>query len=56
MAEIRAPLYEDKVVDYILELAKVTDKPVSVEELYTDVEGEEGHHQDHDHDHDHSHG
>ena len=52
LAEIRAPLYEDKVVDYILELAKVTDKPVSVEELYADADG--GH--DHNHDHDRSHG
>ncbi len=36
LAEIRAPIFEDKVVDYILELAKVTDKPVTVEELYAD--------------------
>jgi len=54
LAEIRAPLYEDKVVDYILELAKVTDTPVSVEELYTDPEGDHDH--NHDHDHGHSHG
>ena len=27
LAELRAPIFEDKVVDYILELAKVTDKP-----------------------------
>ncbi len=33
MAEIRAPLYEDKVVDFILELAQVTEKKVSREEL-----------------------
>ena len=30
---LRAPIYEDKVVDFILELAKVTDTPVSLEEL-----------------------
>ena len=28
-----APLFEDKVVDYIIELANVSDKPVSAEEL-----------------------
>ena len=31
--QIVAPLYEDKVVDYIIELAQVTEKPVSAEEL-----------------------
>jgi trigger factor len=30
---LRAPIYEDKVVDFILELAQVTDKPVSLKEL-----------------------
>ncbi len=29
----RAPLYEDKVVDFILSKAKVTEKPVTVDEL-----------------------
>lgn len=33
MAEIRAPLYEDKVVDFILELAQVSEKKVSREDL-----------------------
>jgi trigger factor len=33
-AEVRAPIYEDKVVDYIVELAKVTERKVSREELY----------------------
>ena len=32
-AEIRAPLYEEKVVDHIVALVKVTDKTVSKEEL-----------------------
>lgn len=36
LAQLRAPIYEDKVVDYILELANVTDKPVTREELYKD--------------------
>jgi trigger factor len=34
MAEIRSPIYEDKVVDFLLELAKVTEKTVSKDELY----------------------
>ena len=33
LATIRAPLYEEKVVDYIIGKAKVTDKPVSKEDL-----------------------
>jgi trigger factor len=33
LQNIRAPLYEDKVVDYILELATVTLKPVTKDEL-----------------------
>jgi trigger factor len=49
LAELRAPIYEDKVVDYILELAKVTDKPVNVEELYADPDYAH-HHHDHKHD------
>ena len=36
MMQIRAPLFEDKVVDFISELAKVSDKPVSLEELMKD--------------------
>jgi trigger factor len=36
VASIRAPIFEDKVVDYIVELAKVTEKTVSREELYQD--------------------
>jgi trigger factor len=53
LAELRAPIYEDKVVDYILELAKVTDKRVSVEELYADPEHDHDHHHHHGHDHSH---
>jgi trigger factor len=33
---LRGPLFEDKVVDYVLELAKVTDEVVSPEELARD--------------------
>jgi trigger factor len=38
LASVRAPLFEEKVVDFLVELAKVTDKPVSREELYKDDE------------------
>ena len=34
LAQLRAPLYEDKVVDFVLELAKVTEKKVTREELF----------------------
>jgi trigger factor len=33
MANLRAPIFEDKVVDFILEMAKVTDKPVAIADL-----------------------
>ena len=33
LAELRAPIYEEKVVDYILGLAKVEERKVSKEEL-----------------------
>ena len=36
LASLRAPIFEEKVVDFLLELAKVTDKKVSREELYKD--------------------
>src|SRR5580692_11413177 len=36
LASVRAPLFEEKVVDFILELAKVTEKRVEREELYQD--------------------
>jgi trigger factor len=38
LASVRAPLFEEKVVDFILELAKVTEKPVSREELFQEDE------------------
>jgi trigger factor len=34
LAALRAPLFEEKVVDFVLELAEVTDKTVSREELF----------------------
>jgi trigger factor len=36
LANFRAPLFEDKVVDFILEMATVTDRPVSIDELTRD--------------------
>ncbi len=33
LAQLRAPLYEEKVVDYILEQAQVTERKVTAEEL-----------------------
>jgi trigger factor len=33
LANLRAPIYEDKVIDFIVEMAKVTEKPVPPEEL-----------------------
>ena len=38
---LRAPLFEDKVVDYMIELASVTDETVSVEQLMRDPDEEE---------------
>ena len=34
VASLRAPIYEEKVVDFLLELVKVTEKKVAREELY----------------------
>jgi trigger factor len=38
LATLRAPLFEDKVVDFLLELAQVTEKPVSRDELFKEDE------------------
>ncbi|MGD0025533.1 MAG: trigger factor [Xanthobacteraceae bacterium] len=38
LAALRAPIFEDKVVDFVLELAQVTEKPVSRDELFKDDE------------------
>ncbi|MCB1488163.1 MAG: trigger factor, partial [Bauldia sp.] len=40
VAGLRAPIYEEKVVDFLLELVNVTDKTVSREELMRDDEEE----------------
>jgi trigger factor len=69
LVELRAPIFEDKVVDLIVSQAKPTEKKVSVAELLqpTDEAGSllpphlrdhdhhDHDHHDHDHDHDHAH-
>jgi len=40
LAQLRAPLYEDKVVDFLLELANVTEKKVTREELFKEEDDE----------------
>jgi trigger factor len=40
LASLRAPIFEDKVIDFILELAKVTEKTVSRDQLYKGDEDE----------------
>jgi trigger factor len=47
LAELQAPIFEDKVVDFTLELAQVNEKPVTVEELFAHEHGPDC---DHDHD------
>jgi len=42
LAQLRAPLFEDKVVDFIVDLAQVTEREVTPEELRTESAGEEG--------------
>jgi trigger factor len=43
LAELRAPIFEDKTVDHLLAQAKVEERTVSREELFADVEeGAEG--------------
>lgn len=41
-ASIRAPMLEDKIVDFIVEMAKVSDKKVSAKELFQEDEAEDG--------------
>lgn len=43
LANLRAPLFEEKIIDFILEMAKVSDKTVTPEELFKpiDEDGEE---------------
>jgi len=63
-AQIRAPLYEDKVVDFLFDKAEISERTSTREELEAAIESEDdaigGHvhgpdcgHDHHDHDHDH---
>ena len=52
-AQLRAPLYEDKVVDFLFEKADVTDRDATREELEAAIESEDGFATGtHSHDHD----
>lgn len=59
LMELRAPIFEDKVIDLILGKSTPSERKVSVEELLKPVDGDDHahahHHHDHDHDHDHHH-
>ena len=39
--QIKAPVFEEKVIDYIIELAQVTEKPATFEDLMKVLEEEE---------------
>jgi trigger factor len=57
-AQLRAPLYEDKVVDFLFDKAEIADRAATRTELEAAIESEDGfatgtHHHSHDHDHDH---
>ncbi|NQX95719.1 MAG: trigger factor, partial [Erythrobacter sp.] len=41
-AQLRAPLYEDKVVDFLFDKAEVTERDVTAEELQAAIEAEDG--------------
>ncbi|MFN3989755.1 MAG: trigger factor [Erythrobacter sp.] len=41
-AQLRAPLYEDKVVDFLFDKAEITEREVTVEELQAAIEADEG--------------
>jgi trigger factor len=63
LIELRAPIFEEKVIDHILGLAKPVDKKVTAEELLKPDAREDAlahlghdHAHDHAHDHDHDHG
>jgi len=63
-AQLRAPLYEDKVVDFLFDKAEISERASTREELEAAIESEDdaiGHvhgpgcgHDHHDHDHDHA--
>lgn len=40
LANLRAPIYEDKVIDFIIEQAQVTERKMTVDELQAELEAE----------------
>lgn len=65
LVELRGPVFEQKVVDHIVTKVKLSEKPVTREELQAMVESDDdemphshdhGHDHEHDHSHDHGHG
>ncbi len=42
-AQLRAPLYEDKVVDFLFDKAEISERTVARAEIEADLESEEGH-------------
>jgi trigger factor len=58
LAGLRAPVFENKVVDFVAGQAKSTDKPMTLRELnrLISAEDEDGIPEAHHHDHDHGHG
>lgn len=60
-AQLRAPLFEDKVVDFLFGKAEVSERTVTREALQAEIESTDGGHVhgpdcNHDHDHGHDHG
>ena len=54
-AQLRAPMYEDKVVDFLFDKAEVSEREVTREELQAAIEAESGHVHGPDCGHDHGH-
>ena len=52
--QLRAPLFEEKTIDFIIDQAQVTEREVTPGDLMQELEAEEHDHA-HDHDHDHQH-
>jgi trigger factor len=55
IAQLRAPLYEDKVVDFLFGKAEVTEREVTKDELQAAIEAEDTHVHGPDCGHDHDH-
>lgn len=55
LAGLRAPVFENKVVDYVAGLGKATDKPMDRNELARLIQSDEYDDEPHEHHHDHDH-